>query len=131
MSCFKGVQLEHLTLTGRQRPAMTQRLPEERGVERIKHMDTRHLWSQAGLRKCLDEHEHDGRHVHEVLERSEVLCPGELGMVTVVATSREAGTSSATTAYATVHSRPFHGTLLVDLLCLVAGYLCVHKVKIN
>ena len=44
VSCVKGVQLEHLTLTGRR---------EICSDSRLKHMDTSHLWSHESLREGL------------------------------------------------------------------------------
>ena len=51
------MQLEHLTLAGR--AEINSDSPSDRGttkrsgVERIKHMDTRHLWSHESSRKYL------------------------------------------------------------------------------
>ena len=95
MRCLTGVQLEHLTLTGR--PEMYSESSSAR--ERF-------------VRAQRDRHEHEhGRHRHEVLQRhNEENVVGidatvlerereRLGMVTMVAASREEGkTSSAETA---------------------------------
>ena len=125
MSCLKGMQLEHLTLTGRPMicsdSSSASGTTKRSGAERIKHMGPRHLWSKESLRKysfglnVIDTSANTAdmgtKYVSATTRRTLLtLLPlyfgDSLGIVTTVAASREAGkTPNATTAaHATVHN---------------------------
>ena len=111
MRCLKGMQLQHLTLTGRPEINLLGVIVCQRNDEEVlcaTRMVARELGEKL-VRVQRDRHEHEhGRHGHEALKRhseenvvgidATVLCE-RLGTVTMVAAWREAGkTSSATTA---------------------------------